>query len=180
MTTPDPNDPYKVPPPGAGQNSGGAPGYPRSSGMPAAAPYAGGPPPAPTVIPGKTKTARVLIFVAGGLLALISLLNLVAVLGDPDEFEKQAKDAAGAEVASGVYATLFVIFLIYAAAGIFLATRFGNGGNGVRVGALSWAGVGIVVAVLSLPLGVVTLVLSILTIVFLANAESVAWFKRPR
>lgn len=181
MTTPESNDPYKVPPPGAGQpQQSGTPSYPQSSGIPAAAPYAGGPAPAPTVIPGKTKTARILMFVAGGLLALVSLLNLVMILSDPDEFEKTAKDSAGVEVASGVYVTLFAIFLVFAAVGIFLATRFGTDGNGVRVGSLAWASVGIVVGLLSLPLGAVTLVLSVLTIVFLANSESVAWFKRPR
>lgn len=179
MTTPNQNDPYQNPPAGARQ-PGPPPGYPQASQMPAAAPYVGAPLPAPTVMPGKTKAARIMIFVASGVLGLISLLNLLATVGDPEEYERQMKDALGAEVSASAFSVVYAIFLLYAVVGVILAARFGSGGNGVRVGALVWAGLGIVFGLVSLPVGLVTLVLAILTIVFLAKTESAAWFTRPR
>ena len=168
MRTPDPNDPYKSPPPQAPPPQAPPPGVPYGAG------------PVPHVMPNKPKTSRVLIYVSAGLLALFSLMGLAGTLGDPDAYEEQMEDALGTEVSVGVFTGMFTLFLLFALAGIALATRFGTGGSGVRTGAMVWSGFSIVVGLLSLPVGVVTVVLGILVLVFLSNQESSAWFNRPR
>lgn len=181
MSTPDPNDPYKAPPPQAPPPPQGQmpqappPGAPYGS---APGPYGGGP--VPHVMPSKPKTSRTLIYVSAGLLGLFALMGLMATLGDPEGYEEQMEDALGTEVSVGVFTGMFALFLVFALAGIALATQFGKGGGGIRTGAMIWAGLSIIVGLFSLPVGVVTVVLGILVLVFLSNQESTSWFNRPR
>lgn len=180
MTTPNPNDPYNSPPPQAPPPQAPMPGAPQYQAAPQyqGGMYGGGP--TFTTIPGKPKTSRVMIFVSAGLLAAISLLGLLGTLADPEAYEEQMEEAIGSEVSAGIFTGMFTIFLLFAVVGIVLATRFGTGGSGVRTGAMVWAGLSIVVGLLSIPFGLVTVVLGILVLVFLSNQESSAWFNRPR
>ncbi|GAB3653942.1 hypothetical protein [Streptomyces sparsus] len=178
MTTPDPNNPYQNPPQANQQHPpGGYSAYPQQpqGGYPGQ-PYGG--PPIPHTMPGKTKNTRVMMFVVGGLQGLLSLLLLFVLAVAADEFMDGFSESAGVEIPSGVVLVFLLLYLVHAAAGIFLGLKFKDGGSGIRIAGIVWASFTILFGLLSIPMGVVWIALGVMCVVFLANRESAGWFKR--
>ncbi|PAU44669.1 hypothetical protein CK936_33710, partial [Streptomyces albireticuli] len=108
MNTPAPGSPYAHPP------------------MPT--PY----PPAPMEMPGGVRTARVCLWVLGGLSTLGGLIfSAVAAFAERGDSEFSMAEMTG----------IAVLSLILGVASLILAAKFRTGGNGVRVGALVVSGV---------------------------------------
>ncbi|MDK1472775.1 hypothetical protein QNO07_04915 [Streptomyces sp. 549] len=180
MTTPDPNNPYQTPQQQHPQQPGGYaayPQHPQQGGYPVGQPYGGGPQ-IPEVVPGKVKNTRVMMFIMGGAQGLLSLLLLLVLAVATEDFMDAVSDSAGVEVPAGLMGFFLVLYLVHAAAGIFLALKFKQGGSGIRVGAIVWAAFTVLFGLTAIPLGVVWIALGVLCIVFLSNGESAAWFKR--
>ncbi|MGI5339598.1 proline-rich domain-containing protein [Streptomyces sp. CA-181903] len=189
------NNPYG-PPPQAGY------AYPQQAPYPGQ-PYAPFPqqggyhgmPPVPAEMPGITKAARIFMWVITTVHVIVSGLMIAAYVAIKDESGKHTGetvttrngDTVDAETAFGL-ARGFVAFLailaaVFAVIGIILAIRYAKGGNGVRVGSIVYASFAIISGLFTAPaygLGLLTLVMAILTIVFCAKRASAEWFQRPR
>ncbi|WBB63641.1 hypothetical protein O7599_14440 [Streptomyces sp. WMMC500] len=201
MSLPDQNNPYGGPK-GAQEQEQQAPqqhaaqqpaqqqqqpyGYPQypAAGQPYPA-YPGGPDPYgdagfPTSIPGKATAARVMMFVAGGLQSLLSILLLIGIAVDKERFERDFQDSSGLDVSAGAVAVVVAVFLVHGLLGIALASLFGRGAGGVRVGSIVWLSFLILFGAVTIPLGLIWVTLGIISIVMLAKRESGRWFARPR
>ena len=188
---PDKDNPYQPPPAGYQQPGAQPPtGYqqpaPAQQAYPAYQQYSGGPEQmpfaaAPMTTPGTVKTARVLLFVFGGL-SLIGALFMFYVAGNADDPELIR--SLGGRPEAGVFATLGVLALAVAALAIVSASMFGKGAGGVRAAAIVTGSLYCLMGLLNLaggsPVGVLTLAAGVLIIVFTANSNGGAWFKRPR
>ncbi|MGY1455294.1 hypothetical protein [Streptomyces sp. SS8] len=181
-----PNDPYRKNPydrppggqPGGHQDHYGGPGDQPLAPPPGPMGSPAGPPGRPPgAMPGKVNSSRMIFFITGGLQALFSLLAIVTFAAAEEDLEETYGDLG---VGTGIYYTLFVFFLIHAIAGIVLAVKFPQGGNGLRIWGIAWSAVLVLIGLLTLPLGLLWVVLGIVCIVLLSSAESVAWFNRPR
>ncbi|GHF47859.1 hypothetical protein GCM10010218_31610 [Streptomyces mashuensis] len=192
MSFGDQNNPYGAP-------QGGAPGYAQQpyGAYPQAAP--GGYPAAPyapMTMPGITKAARTLLYVVAAIHVLIGgfcMWGLAKFTEATDKVEpgKVVTDANGNEVnvdkfidaGKGGLAFFATLAIVFALLGILLAVRYGKGGNGVRVGTIVYASFAIIsglITVVLLGLGLLTLIMAILIIVFAAKQASAQWFRRPR
>ncbi|MDT0380491.1 hypothetical protein RM572_17195 [Streptomyces sp. DSM 42041] len=200
---PDPNNPYGAAPSGDyyGQKQQPAPGYgypqqqpapgygypqqqpyPAAPGMPGGGPQQG--------MPAQAVTARVLLFVAGSLWALMGLLMLIGSLAAQSMLEEM--DVADSGEAVGVGLLLFLLFGGLAALHIVPASMFGKGGTGARVTGIIASSLNSLVALLALlggasdgnAAGVVISILwtatAVVTVIFLAMGPTGAWFNRPR
>jgi hypothetical protein len=184
---PDQNNPFQ--PPAGQQQYPGAPPQPDMSkqqpypayqqypGGPAGMPFAG----PPQSMPGTVKTARVLLFVFGSL-SVIGSLFMFYIAGNADDPEL-IRDLGGKPEA-GVFGALGVLVLAVAALAIISASMFGKGGSGVRVMAIITGSVYCLMGLGNLasgaPVGILTVAAGVLIIVFTANSNGSAWFKRPR
>ncbi|MFE3072129.1 hypothetical protein [Streptomyces sp. NPDC059247] len=197
MSFGDPNNPYGQPQDqGQGQQPGY--GYPQQApqgvppqqgyGYPAAPPLSpygnGGLPGAAMQMPGGVKAARVMLWIMGGL-NVIGAIGMIALSSAfSSELEKSAGSSADAEtfasLGQGLMIAAAVFSLIIGVIAILLAVKFKSGGNGVRIGAIVYGSVGALFGVFSLPLGLVTLALSVLVIVFVAKSDGSAWFNRNK
>ncbi|MFR9676252.1 hypothetical protein [Streptomyces sp. TR06-5] len=188
----DPNNPYAQPQgqPGYGYPQQQGYGYPQQQG---GLPQYGGPAEGypmgggygmPMAMPGGVKAARVLLYVQGGLGLLGSILILVfaAMLGGSgsDSGSSAVEADLYSSVGAGVLALFAVFSLVLAVFGIVLATKFANGGNGVRIGAIVYGSIVIALGLFTLPGGILSLVLGVLVVVFVAKSDGNAWFNRPR
>ncbi|OKK06050.1 hypothetical protein AMK26_08160 [Streptomyces sp. CB03234] len=190
MSFGDPNNPYGQPQgqpqqPGYGYPQQGQPqqpgyGYPQQQagvgGYPAAAPQ----------MPGSAKTARVLLWVIIAL-QVVYAVYAFSQMGTVDEAVGQSGSGLSGEdaevvsdFAKGAIAVFAGIALLFAVLGLVLALMFKNGANGVRVCTIVWASFAIVGGLFQLPIGIATLVVAIILIVFAAKGDTAAWFKRPR
>ena len=155
---------------------------------------AGGPGGLPPQMPGPVVTARVLLFIAGGLWgigAAIMFLGGVAAQGALDELDVPG---IGANAAMGVLLLFAVFFAGAAVLHLIPAINFGKGRSGTRVTAII---AGVVNALLPV-VGIVGITASgmteggafffyllwaatgILTIVFCSMSAASQWFHRPR
>ncbi len=195
MSFGDQNNPY-----GAPQQPAPGYGYPQQAPQPYGAyPQApGGYPMAqgPLVMPGITKAARVLMYVIAVIhVALAGLfVYMVAKVSeakDTIEPGRTVTDANGNQVdldkaldiGKGAISFFAFLALAFAVVGIILAIRYGKGRNGVRVGSIVYASFAIISGIFTFPLlglGLLTLILAILVIVFAAKQASAQWFQRPR
>ncbi|MFD8208163.1 hypothetical protein ACFV2S_17425 [Streptomyces sp. NPDC059695] len=198
MSFGDPNNPYGQPQ-GQGQQPGQQPGYgyPQQApqgvpqqgyGYPAAppvSPYGGGYPGAAMVMPGSVKGARVMLWI----MSAFNVIGGLAAIGMSFAFDSSDLDTSGtssadaeafANLGQGIMIAAGVISLIFAAFGIMLAVKFSSGGNGVRIGAIVWSSLAVLFSIFSLPLGIVSLVLGVLIIVFVAKSDGSAWFNRNK
>ncbi|CAM5410208.1 hypothetical protein GCM10010222_07300 [Streptomyces tanashiensis] len=193
MSFGEPNNPYGQP-----QGQGQQPGYgypqqapqgvpPQGYGYPAAppvSPYGGGYPGAVMEMPGGVKAARVMMWIMGA----FNLIGGVAAIGlsftFTSELEKQGTlsgdEETFANLGQGIMIGAGVISLIFAVLGMVLAAKFKSGGNGVRIGAIVWASFAVLFSLFSLPLGIVSLALGIMVIVFTAKSDGSAWFNRNK
>ncbi|MER5207122.1 hypothetical protein [Streptomyces sp. NPDC002825] len=200
MSFGEPNNPYGQPQgqqPGYGQPQGQPGyGYPQQApqgvpqqgyGYPAAppvSPYGGGYPGAVMEMPGGVKSARVMLWIMGAL----NLIGGIAAIGLSftltNELEKQGPlsgdEETFANLGQGIMIGAGVISLIFAILGMVLAAKFKSGGNGVRIGAIIWASFAVLFSLFSLPLGVVSMALGVMIIVFTAKSDGSAWFNRNK
>ncbi|MEE1939429.1 hypothetical protein V1L54_08370 [Streptomyces sp. TRM 70361] len=180
MSSSDPNNPYRKNPydspsdhpPGHGPD-GPSSGHPLA---PPPGPYGspGGP---PGTMPGKVNSARLILYIAGGIQALFSLLAIVVFAASQNTLEETYGEL---NVDTGVYYVMFGFFLLHALVGIALATRFPQGGSGLRIGAIVWAAVLVLIGIAAIPLGLLWMAVGVFCLVLLASAESAAWFNRPQ
>ncbi|MEU4064553.1 hypothetical protein AB0F25_19405 [Streptomyces wedmorensis] len=193
MSFGDPNNPYGQQ--GQGQQPGY--GYPQQApqgvppqqggyGYPAAPPVSpyGGYPAGPTEMPGGVKAARVMLWILGA----FNLIGGLAIIGlsfaVDSELEKSGASSADVEAfadfGQGLLIIAGVISLVFAAVGMVLAAKFRSGGNGIRIGSIVYGAIGALFSLFSLPLGIVSLALSVLVIVFVAKSDGAAWFNRNK
>ncbi|MEV0036107.1 hypothetical protein [Streptomyces sp. NPDC050804] len=200
MSFGDPNNPYGQ----QGQQPGQQPGYGQPSGQqgygypqgqqpgygypqaPPVQPYGGYPggPGGQMEMPGGVKAARVMLWVISAFQILAGVL-LLASMGTIDEaIDNSGATSADAQtfadLGKGILAFMAVLMLIFAALSILLALKMKNGGNATRVCAIVYGAFATLGGVFSLPLGIVTMALGILIIVFVAKSDGAAWFQRPR
>lgn len=194
--TSKPENPYAQPPqggPGYGYPQQGSPpayGYPQQPG--GYADYPGGRVPMTTGMPGQVLAARVLLFVAGGLWALLAVTALIAGFAANDIMD----DIPVADGAGGAAAGIgFVVFLIaggISALHLVPASMFGKGGTGTRVTAIIAASLNALLPVLGLlglaaqqeggnpVLPVLWAGTAVVTLVFCSLRPAGEWFNRPR
>ncbi|WP_181766101.1 hypothetical protein [Streptomyces albidus (ex Kaewkla and Franco 2022)] len=131
----------------------------------------------PGVIPGQVNGARIMMFIAGGLQALVSIGCMIA-LGVAADRLKEVGSFAEADTPIAVMYIVCGVLLVHAVVGIVLGTSVSKGGNGVRVGGIVWASFLTLFGLPLIPLGLLWMGLGITCIVMLAQAG--AWFNRPR
>ncbi|MET8542785.1 hypothetical protein ABZW03_19330 [Kitasatospora sp. NPDC004799] len=199
---PDPNNPYGQPPAAPGY------GYPQQAppqqagyGYPQAAPAYGYPPMAAPQLsmPGLVTTARVLLFIVGGVQTLLAIVYMIigaAAKDATNELSRTTSDdnpfTALGDAAAGVLIVVAVLFGLFAALSITLGAKFGKGGNAVRVTTIVYGSLGALVGLLIL-LGAVSggtavglvmallwLAISIIWITAMCVQDGVNWFNRPR
>ncbi|MBM4793995.1 hypothetical protein HXP44_18450 [Streptomyces sioyaensis] len=180
-----PQNPYGPPP---GQQPGY--GYPQQQPSPYGPYPGGGPMPGmqpqyPMVMPGGVKAARAIMFVLAGL-NVIGLIGAVMGLGSVSKAAHNTSPYASADETSmlslgkGVLIFVIVLIVIFSAVAITLALQCGNGGKGVRIGAIVFGIANTLVSLMTFPFGLVHTVLGILVIAFMSKDESNRWFVRPR
>ncbi|MEU0032548.1 MULTISPECIES: proline-rich domain-containing protein [unclassified Streptomyces] len=199
MSFGDPNNPYGPP---QGQPSGYPPqgqpgyGYPQDApqqpgyGYPQAPPVQqspyGGYPGGPMVMPGGVKSARVMLFVIGGLQVLGAILiafSAVAVSAAKNnaELKDDVRFQQLADYSAGALWGVTVAVLAWGVLAIWLGVKCANGGNGVRITTMVF---GILTAILGIYpfiiVGLAHTVLAILIAVFVGKADGEAWFNRPK
>lgn len=178
------NNPYAQQPP---QQPGAQPGYgyPQQPGAQPAYGYPQAPPPGPGgfvqtppgMMPSQVGGVRIMMFIAGGLQALVSVIGMIGLAVAAEQLKKVGSFAE----ANTPIAVMYVVcgaFLAHAAVGIVLGTSLSKGGNGVRVGGIVWASLLTVFGLPFIPLGLVWVALGITCIVLLA--QNAAWFNRPQ
>ncbi|MEU2867650.1 hypothetical protein ABZ769_00350 [Streptomyces olivoreticuli] len=180
MTTPEPNPPYAQPQP-YGRPHPSQPYPPQSYpsqpyGHPAPQGAYGPYVPEPLQMPRGAKATRVLLFVIGGLYALVGPA-LITVAAAVDDLGK-ADVSRAALYATGTF-TLAVGIVA-----LVVAALFRKGRNGIRVTAVVIGGIMVANAVLALAAGQTGFVAGFVSgILITANClkkDTVAWFKRPR
>ncbi|WP_406429298.1 hypothetical protein [Streptomyces sp. NBC_01589] len=194
MSNGDPNNPY-------GQQPGGQPGYGYPQQAPQGVPQQGyGYPAAPPVpqfgaagfgggpleMPGGVKAARVMLYVITGLQVIGAVIFAIAAVAvnaakndatvkDDVQFQQLADYSGGALWGIVVFAVLWGIFAV------FLAVKFGKGGNGIRITAIVFGSITALLGIYPfIVVGLVHTVLAILIIVFVARADGSAWFNRQQ
>ncbi|MFF7989935.1 hypothetical protein ACFZDG_09125 [Kitasatospora xanthocidica] len=194
---PDPNNPYGQPP--------AAPGYgypqqapPAAYGYPQQAPAYGYAPAMPPSMPGLVTTARVLLFVVGGVQTLGAIIYMIigAAAKDVTNAGRAATHdnpiTALGDAAAGILIVIAVLLGLFAALSITLGAKFGKGGNAVRVTTIVYGSLGGLVGLLIL-LGAISggtavglvmalfwLAISIIWITAMCVQDGVNWFNRPR
>ncbi|UGY93218.1 hypothetical protein [Streptomyces gobiensis] len=179
MSSPDPhNSPYGPPHTSQQPPQGGYPAYPQEQ----YGGYPGAPGTAPEM-PGTLKAARTLLFVLGGISALLAVLLLITAAAITTEDLKDLNgldDLATARVAIVVVA---VILGALAALQIITAALFGRGRGGVRISSIITGALVILLGLLFLvgvPLiGLVFVTCGILVIVFCSKQDAGHWFNHP-
>ncbi|MFH9351611.1 hypothetical protein [Kitasatospora sp. NPDC017646] len=196
---PDPNNPY-------GQPQAPGYGYPQQAPPPApgygypqpVAPGYGYAPAMPQVMPGLVTTARVLLFIVGGVQAILAIVYLLigAAAKDATNTVKASTSdnpfTALGDAAAGILIVVAILFGLFAALSITLGAKFGKGGNNVRITTIVYGSLGALVGLLILA-GAVTagtaigyvmaglwLAISIIWITAMCIQDGVNWFNRPR
>lgn len=189
---PQGQSPYDQQPYGQGQHAqygttpyGGQPGY----GYPPPG-FPGGPMPYARM-PGLVIAARVLLFVAGTMWALLGLLLLWAAAISGDLEDEDIPGFSDLETAAvGAFVLLALAGVGLAAAHIIPAALFGRGRTPTRVVAILAASFNTLFGLLAFlgtlsngtnpVLGMLWLATGILTIIFCAVPQAGQWFNRPR
>ncbi|MFB7272244.1 hypothetical protein [Streptomyces sp. NPDC056244] len=194
MSFGDPNNPYgqqgqQPGQPGYGYpqgQPGQQPGYGYPQAPPVQQPYGGypGAPGGQMEMPGGVKAARVMLWVISAFQIISGLLTFAAMGAIDDAVNSSGATSAEAQTfadfGKGIVGFIAVVTLIFAALSILLALKMSTGGNATRVCAIVYGSFATLGGILSLPLGIVTMALGILIIVFVAKADGAAWFQRPR
>ncbi|MFD5468738.1 hypothetical protein ACFWIQ_38965 [Kitasatospora sp. NPDC127059] len=199
----DPNNPYGQQPPAQGY------GYPQPA--PQAAPGYGYPQPAPSPygyapavpqrMPGLVLTARVLLFVIGGVQVVLTGILLLAAAGAKkvaNEHTTSSDTAVFGNAAAGVLLVLGVVYLLAAVLSITLGAKFGKGGNATRITTIVYGSIATLLGIAVLISGItgaktvgpgagfgvvvggLWIAISIIWIVAMCTQDGVNWFNRPR
>ncbi|MFG2643242.1 hypothetical protein ACGFYP_20020 [Streptomyces sp. NPDC048370] len=190
MSFGEPNNPYGQPQgqqPGYGypQQQGQQPGYGYPQAPPIQQPYgAGGYPGAVMEMPGGVKSARVILWILSSLNVIGALAVIAISFTLESELSKSgatsAEADAFADLGQGLLIGVGIFSAIVGALGMVLAAKFKSGGSGVRVCTIVYGSFMVLFSIFSLPAGVISLVLGILIIVFVAKADGAAWFNRQK
>ncbi|MER7766323.1 hypothetical protein [Kitasatospora sp. NPDC096140] len=199
---PDPNNPYGQPPaaPGYGYPQQAPPaayGYPQ---QPPAYGYA--PVAPPRSMPGLVMTARVLLFVVGGVQVLLTgLLLIVAASAKTvaNQHSTSSDTAIFGNAAAGVLLVLGILYLLASVLSITLGVKFGKGGPATRITTIVYGSVALLLGALvtisaitgstqaqaagsgfGVVVGVLWIGICVLWIVAMSTREGVDWFNRPR
>ncbi|MFF3358142.1 hypothetical protein ACFYWN_37275 [Streptomyces sp. NPDC002917] len=158
-------------------------------------------------MPQRVKAARIVLFLLAGFLIILGLAALIQAeaaqiaLNDPyspysgssgplGSVIYQAKQEAAAQTEAAWSG--MVGGVIYAVIAIVLATRFGKGGNALRICTIVYGAWHCAVGTFTLGLtastapaaiivaALVELAAGVLLIVFMVSKDGVAWFRRPR
>lgn len=113
-------------------------------------------------------------FAVAGLNLLLGLMTLSTGLSSGEELEREYDVRASTLIGASFF------FLAHGGVGAGLGWLFARGGNGVRVGTTVWAVFAVFLGMLSAPVGLVSVLLAALVVVFLAQAPARAWFSRAR
>lgn len=206
MSFGDPNNPYGQQPqqPPQGQPGYGYPqqapqgvppqgGYGYPQGAPAGYPAGpGGFPGGPVEMPGGVKGARIILYILGGLQAVFGLIAIVAsawiadmisgadTSGSLSSTDTENAAAFGAGIAIGIG----VVTLLFAGWAILTAVKLGKGRSGVRISGIIYGSVTVLFSLINLlganVFALISLVLGILIIVFLAKSDASQYFSRPQ
>ncbi|MEV6043143.1 hypothetical protein [Streptomyces xanthochromogenes] len=173
--------PQGVPPQGYGypQHPGQAPGY----GYPQAPGTA-----LPMEMPGLMKTARVLLFILGGLQILIGVIAGIAIgsLQDVSNGVGSGKDTSGL---AGVGILVAILVVALGALSIFLGVKFAKGGGVIRVTTIVYASLMILGAVVNMLAGqggsatfggLLSLAMAGIILASMVTSQASTWFNRPR
>ena len=196
----NPHNPYAAPPQG-GQPNYGYPqqppqqqmyGYPQPGGIP---PFPGGPMQQNVSrMPGQVVTARVLLFVAGSLWALSSVVGIIGVLAATGStVDTRLGSVGGGTIGIALVYCLLIVGL--AVMHIVSASMFGKGRGGTRITAIIAASLNTLLPLLalfgalgntggpavgSIVMTVPWLATAVLTIIFCSLSSAGQWFNRPR
>ncbi|WP_411101279.1 hypothetical protein [Streptomyces sp. cmx-4-9] len=206
MSFGDPNNPYGQQPqaPQGGQPGYGYPqqapqggqpayGYPQQ-GAPAGYPAGpGGFPGGPVEMPGGVKAARIMLYILGGLQVVLALIAMIASAWVADMISGADTSSSGlngteadqaAAIGVGVMIVLGVLILGFALWAILTAVKLPKGRGGIRVSGIIYGSVTALFSLLSLltanVFALISLVLGILIIVFLAKSDASQYFSRPQ
>ncbi len=205
MSFGDPNNPYGQQPqdpqgqPGYGypqQAPQGVPpqaGYGYPQGAPAGYPAGpGGFPGAPVEMPGGVKGARIILYILGGLQVVFGLIAIVAsawiadmISGADTSGSLSSTDTENAAaVGAGIAIGIGVVTLLFAGWAILTAVKLDKGRSGVRISGIIYGSVTVLVSLINLlganVFALISLVLGILIIVFLAKSDASQYFSRPQ
>ncbi|MFC9626719.1 hypothetical protein ACFTXM_44480 [Streptomyces sp. NPDC056930] len=154
-------------------------------------------------MPQRVKAARIVLFLLAGFLIVLGLAalaqaeaaqNALDPYSGPSGFMAPAAHEAEQEAAAHmVVAQSGMLWdVIYAALALVLATRFGKGGNALRIGTIVYGAWLCVVGTFTLGLtadiapatidmaALVEPAAGVLLIVLMVQKDGVAWFSRPR
>ncbi|MFE7708950.1 hypothetical protein ACFU6I_24830 [Streptomyces sp. NPDC057486] len=187
MSFGDPNNPY-------GQPQGGQPGYGYPQQTPQGVPQQGygypqappgyGFPGAPVEMPGGVKAARVMLWVVAAFQIIAAIIAFAGMGAVSDAVGNAGTTAADTETienfGKGILAFVAVLALIFAGLSVALALKMKSGGNATRVCAIVYGAFICLGGIFQLPLGIVSIALGVLIIVFVAKSDGAAWFQRPR
>lgn len=170
------------------QQGGGQPGQP-GYGYPQQPAYPGGPGmnPVQAEMPGLMKTARVLLFVVGGLQILLGLIFGVAIGAAKDVANGMDSDAADGLLGLG-YALVFILIAM-AVLAIVLGVKFSSGGSGIRITTIVYSSLMLLGSLSNLFAGgggsatfggIIALAIYGIILASMVNSQATAWFNRPR
>ncbi|MFG2842500.1 hypothetical protein ACGF12_04905 [Kitasatospora sp. NPDC048296] len=196
---PDPNNPYGQPPaaPGYGYPQQAAPGYGYPQQAPMAAPGYGFAPPVPQSMPGLVMTARVLLFIIGGVQVILAGFCLIAAAVANDAVNKTTTSSDDwissiGHAAAGILLVIGVVWALAATLSITLGAKFGKGGNGVRITTIVYGSIASLFGLLDLIggintkitvniiMGLIWIAICVIWITAMCVREGVNWFNRPR
>ncbi|MFI5620600.1 hypothetical protein [Streptomyces sp. NPDC051567] len=204
MSFGDPNNPYgqQQPPAPQGQPGYGYPqqppqgtpppqggyAYPQQQAPQGYPGYPGGPagfPGAPLRMPGLLRTARVLLFVIGGLQILLGLLMCVgaAVISG-----STGTEGIGSGLTGALLVGIGLVLVVSGGLAVFLGAKFANGGNGIRITTIVFGALGGLSSLSNFAGGSsgaaagggISVAVSCIILASVVTGPGAAWFKRPR
>ncbi|SCK28141.1 hypothetical protein [Streptomyces sp. WMMB 322] len=133
-------------------------------------------PNAPRTMPGSVNAVRVIMYVFG----VLGVLGAIGTFYNASQGGGESTGGGPAAIDPGLLVAGGVFSLMLSATAIFLASRFDDGGNGVRVGAIVYGSLLAVLGLLTviIVVGVVPLAVGILIIIFMVKEEGSEWFRR--
>ncbi|MCP9957647.1 MULTISPECIES: hypothetical protein [Streptomyces] len=194
MSFGDPNNPYGQQPqqPPQGQPGYGYPqqqpqagyGYPQQQ-QPG---YGGYPAAAPMKMPGLMTAARVLLFIFGGLQIIVGIVLAIGIAAAKSAVDTYGGSAEAGTMLAGFGFVVVFLLLAFAAWAIILGVKFGKGGNGVRITAIVYASLLIVLSLANFVSdqpnaaigGIIGLAIGGIVLASMVNSSASAWFNRPR
>ncbi|WP_019888885.1 hypothetical protein [Streptomyces purpureus] len=184
MSFGDPNNPYgqqqQPQQPGYGYPQGQQPGYGYPQAPPVQQPYGGGYPGGAMEMPGGVKATRVMLWVIAAFQIIGAIIAFAGGAMVKSELENSGAGAEAENLATGLVVFVGILALIFAAISVTLALKVKSGGNATRICTIVYGAFIVLGGIFQLPLGIVSIALGVLIIVFVAKSDGAAWFQRPR